>query len=48
MILAVPPAAMYGLFGIGLVAATFPLWRQFVFGFTPTLEELLRLGCLQP
>ena len=45
MIRAIPPAAIYGLFAIGLVAATFPVWRLWLFGFNPTLDELLRLRC---
>jgi hypothetical protein len=42
----IPPAAMYGLFAIGLVLATFPIWRFWLFGFEPRLDELLNLRCL--
>jgi hypothetical protein len=45
MIRAVPPALMYLLFALGLVLATAPLWRLALFGFNPTLDELLRLRC---
>jgi hypothetical protein len=45
MIRAVPPAAMYSLFAVGLALATFPVWRLWLFGFNPTLDELLRLRC---
>jgi hypothetical protein len=48
MIRHIPPTAAYALFAMGVAAATFPLWRLLVFGFHPTLDELLRIGCLQP
>jgi len=43
---AIPPAMIYGLFVIALLAATFPVWRLWLFGFDLTLDELLRLRCL--
>lgn len=45
MMPAIPPAAVYGLFGFGLVLATFPVWRLMLFGFNPTLDQLLALRC---
>jgi hypothetical protein len=33
------------LLALGLLAATSPLWRQLVFGFNPTLADLLSLRC---
>jgi hypothetical protein len=41
----VPPVAAYSLFAAGLAAATFPVWRLWLFGFDPTLDDLLRLRC---
>lgn len=40
-----PVPAIYALFAAGLVLATFPVWRLWLFGFNPTLDELLRLRC---
>jgi hypothetical protein len=45
MIRIIPPAAMYSLFAIGLVLATSPIWRLWLFSFNPTLDDLLRLSC---
>ena len=45
MMRSIPPIVVYGLFGLGVVAATFPIWRLWLFGFDPTLDELLRLRC---
>jgi len=42
---AIPAAAMYSLFAGGVVAATFPIWRLWLFGFNPTLDEVLLLPC---
>lgn len=33
------------LFALGLVFATAPVWRIWVFGFHPTLDELLLVLC---
>ncbi len=41
-----PPALMYPIFGLGLAVATLPIWRFWLFGFSPPLDELLRLRCL--
>jgi hypothetical protein len=46
MIQAVPRPVMYALFGLGAVGATSPIWELWLFGFSPTLDELLRLRCL--
>jgi hypothetical protein len=46
MIRRLPVAAMYGVFGGLLVLATMPVWRLWLFGFNPTLDELLSLRCL--
>jgi hypothetical protein len=32
-------------FGVALVLATAPVWRLWVFGFNPTLDQLLRIIC---
>ena len=45
MIRTIPPAAVYGLFSAAAVAATFPIWGLWLFGFNPTLDDLLRLRC---
>jgi hypothetical protein len=45
MMRAVPPALAYLLLALGLVLATAPLWRLALFGFSPTLDDLLRLRC---
>ncbi len=34
--------------GIGLLAATAPVWRLPLLGFNPTLDELLRMRCFGP
>jgi len=31
--------------GVGLLAATAPVWRLPLLGFNPTLDELLRMRC---
>ena len=46
MIRAIPPAALYGLFALGAVLATYPAWSLWLFGFEPTLDDLLRFRCL--
>jgi hypothetical protein len=45
MIRLIPPAAVYSLFAMALVLATSPIWRLWLFGFDPSLDELLRLRC---
>jgi len=45
MIRMIPPAVVYGLFAAAAVVATFPTWRLWLFGFNPTLDDLLRLRC---
>lgn len=30
------------------IAATTPVWGRFAFGFHPTLDQLLLIGCLPP
>jgi hypothetical protein len=40
-----PPAMMYPIFGLGLAMATLPIWRFWLFGFNPSIDELLRLRC---
>ena len=32
-------------FGAALVLATAPVWRLWVFGFNPTLDQLLQIIC---
>jgi hypothetical protein len=41
----ISPAAVYSLFATGLVLATSPIWRLWLFGFNPTVDDLLRLRC---
>jgi hypothetical protein len=36
---------MYIVFSAALVAATYPVWRFWVLGFSPTLDELLQVRC---
>ena len=45
MLRVIPPAIVYGLFAAAAVTATFPNWRSWLFGFNPTLDDLLRLRC---
>jgi Predicted membrane protein (DUF2243) len=45
MIRAIPPAALRGLFAAAAVPATFPIWCLWLFGFHPTLNDLLWLRC---
>ena len=47
MIRVIPPAVVYGLFAAAAVVATFPIWRLWLFGVTPTLDDLLRLRCFR-
>ncbi len=39
------PAVMYPLFAIGLILATSPIWRLWLLGFNPTLDEVLQISC---
>jgi hypothetical protein len=41
-----PAALVYPIFGVGLVLATLPVWRFWLFGFNPSIDDLLRLRCL--
>jgi hypothetical protein len=36
---------MWVSFAAGVVLATAPMWRLWVFGFNPTLDEMLRIVC---
>lgn len=36
------------LFGLAVLAATAPVWQRAVYGFNPTLDELLRLTICRP
>jgi len=36
------------LFGLAVVAATGPVWQRTVYGFNPTLDEILRLTICRP
>jgi hypothetical protein len=42
------PAVMYPVFALGAVAATYPVWGLWLLGFSPTLDDLLRITCLTP
>jgi hypothetical protein len=48
MIREIPRAVMYVLFTIAFAAATFPACRLWLFGFNPTVYDLLLLRCLSP
>jgi hypothetical protein len=37
---------MYPLFGLGVAAATYPIWGRLLLGFNPTLDEALRIVCV--
>ncbi|MBE3110884.1 MAG: hypothetical protein IMZ46_10295 [Acidobacteria bacterium] len=39
------PAVIYPLFGILLTLATSPIWRLWLLGFNPTLDEVLQISC---
>jgi hypothetical protein len=32
-------------FALALIVATAPVWRLWVFGFNPTLDDLLQIMC---
>jgi hypothetical protein len=34
-------------FAVGIVLATAPVWQRAVYGFNPTLDELLRVALCQ-
>ena len=36
---------VWAAFGAALVLATAPAWRLWVFGFNPTLDQLLQIIC---
>ncbi|WP_200950885.1 hypothetical protein [Rhizobium sp. Root1220] len=38
-------ALIWAGFGLGLVFATRPVWSFLLFGFNPTLDDLLSLRC---
>ena len=40
-----PTTAVYVLFAAALVAATSPVWRWWLYGLDPSLDELLQLRC---
>lgn len=42
---ALPVGVAYLLFALALVVATAPVWRFFLLGFNPTLDDLLQLRC---
>jgi hypothetical protein len=46
MIRRIPPAWAYTLLLFGLVLASFPVWSLWLFGFSPSLDQLLSLRCL--
>lgn len=35
---------MWGAFALALVVTTAPVWQRAVYGFNPTLDELLRVA----
>ena len=38
-------AGIWFAFAAGVILATAPVWRLWVFGFNPTLDEMLRIVC---
>jgi len=36
--------SMWLVFAIGLVLATSPVWQRVVYGFDPTLDQLLKIA----
>lgn len=40
-----PPALVWSAFGLLAALATAPVWRLAVFGFNPTLDDLLAFTC---
>jgi hypothetical protein len=46
MIRAIPSSFIYLLFVAALALATAPVWRLWLFGFNPTLEDVLSLRCM--
>jgi hypothetical protein len=36
---------VWAAFGLALILATAPVWRLWVFGFNPTLDEMLQIIC---
>jgi hypothetical protein len=45
MMAKIPPEAVYCLFGIATLCATYPVWSYWVFGSAPTLDQLLQIRC---
>jgi hypothetical protein len=45
MIRVVPARLIYFAFAAAFVLATVPVWRLWLFGFTPGLDDLLSLRC---
>ena len=40
---------MWLVFAVGLVLATSPVWQRAVYGFNPTLDQLLKVAlCRSP
>jgi hypothetical protein len=37
--------AIWAAFGLGAVLATRPVWSYLLFGFNPTLDDILSLRC---
>jgi hypothetical protein len=38
-------SVVWSAFALALVVATAPVWRLWIFGFNPTLDELLNVVC---
>jgi hypothetical protein len=43
--MAIRNGLIWSAFAVALVLATAPVWRLWVFGFNPTLDELLAIIC---
>ena len=41
----VPSHAVHVLFALAVMLATYPVWSLWLFGFNPTLDDLLRMRC---
>jgi hypothetical protein len=42
---AVRNGLIWATFGMAVLVATMPMWRFWIFGFNPTLDELLSIMC---
>ncbi|AHB47699.1 hypothetical protein W911_03595 [Hyphomicrobium nitrativorans NL23] len=43
-----PNEMIWLLFGFGALLATAPVWRLAIYGYNPSVDELLRVICMVP